>query len=63
MKLLLLCLGLTVVCAYHKGKHDIVKCNLDMSKVESGFVGSLDFGGGLGDTEVRWPPWRVRVLV
>ncbi|XP_045052762.2 allergen Fel d 4-like [Desmodus rotundus] len=33
MKLLLLCLGLTVVCAYHKGKRDIVKCNLDMSKI------------------------------
>ncbi|KAM5331418.1 allergen Fel d 4-like isoform 3-T3 [Glossophaga mutica] len=32
MKLLLLCLGLTLVCAHHEDDHDIVTSNIDMSK-------------------------------
>ncbi|XP_045696502.1 salivary lipocalin-like [Phyllostomus hastatus] len=33
MKLLLLCLGLTLVCAHHGENHDIVTSNFDMSKI------------------------------
>ncbi|KAM5331415.1 allergen Fel d 4-like [Glossophaga mutica] len=33
MKLLLLCLGLTLVCAHHEDNHDIVRGNIDMSKL------------------------------
>ncbi|XP_066110428.1 lipocalin Can f 6.0101-like [Saccopteryx bilineata] len=33
MKLLLLCLGLTLVCAHKKGHHEVVTSNFDMSKV------------------------------
>ncbi|KAM5331419.1 lipocalin Can f 6.0101-like isoform 4-T4 [Glossophaga mutica] len=33
MKLLLLCLGLTLVCAHHEDDHDIVTSNIDMSKL------------------------------
>ncbi|XP_045696559.1 major allergen Equ c 1-like [Phyllostomus hastatus] len=33
MKLLLLCLGLTVVCAHHEENHDVVTSNFDMSKL------------------------------
>ncbi|KAM5331420.1 allergen Fel d 4-like isoform 1-T1 [Glossophaga mutica] len=32
MKLLLLCLGLTLVCAHHEDNHDVVTSNIDMSK-------------------------------
>ena len=57
--LLLLCLGLTLVCA---SNHDVVKCNFDMSQVEFGECRSLHFGGDLGDSEGRWSSWRVRVF-
>ncbi|XP_054440490.1 epididymal-specific lipocalin-9 [Pteronotus mesoamericanus] len=33
MKLLLLCLGLTLVCAHHGGDHDVVMSNFTMSKI------------------------------
>ncbi|XP_035877969.1 major allergen Equ c 1-like isoform X2 [Phyllostomus discolor] len=33
MKLLLLCLGLTLVCAHHGENHDVVTSNFDMSKI------------------------------
>ncbi|KAM5331421.1 allergen Fel d 4-like isoform 2-T2 [Glossophaga mutica] len=33
MKLLLLCLGLTLVCAHHEDNHDIVRGNIDRSKL------------------------------
>uniref|UniRef100_G1QFF3 Lipocalin/cytosolic fatty-acid binding domain-containing protein n=1 Tax=Myotis lucifugus TaxID=59463 RepID=G1QFF3_MYOLU len=33
MKLLLLCLGLTLVCAHHEGNHDAVTSNFDISKI------------------------------
>ncbi|XP_036290132.2 lipocalin Can f 6.0101-like [Pipistrellus kuhlii] len=33
MKLLLMCLGLTLVCAHHEGNHDVVTSNFDMSKI------------------------------
>ncbi|XP_028389337.2 major allergen Equ c 1-like [Phyllostomus discolor] len=33
MKLLLLCLGLTLVCAHHEDNHDVVTSNFDMSKI------------------------------
>ncbi|XP_070287075.1 lipocalin Can f 6.0101-like [Myotis yumanensis] len=33
MKLLLMCLGLTLVCAHHGGNHDVVTSNFDMSKI------------------------------
>ncbi|XP_036187368.1 lipocalin Can f 6.0101-like [Myotis myotis] len=33
MKLLLLCLGLTLVCAHHEGNHDVVTSNFDISKI------------------------------
>ncbi|XP_066218861.1 lipocalin Can f 6.0101-like [Saccopteryx leptura] len=33
MKLLLLCLGLTLVCAHEGGHHEVVTSNFDMSKV------------------------------
>ncbi|XP_066110431.1 lipocalin Can f 6.0101-like [Saccopteryx bilineata] len=33
MKLLLLCLGLTLVCAQEGGNHEVVTSNFDMSKV------------------------------
>uniref|UniRef100_M0QRX7 Desmallipin-7 n=1 Tax=Desmodus rotundus TaxID=9430 RepID=M0QRX7_DESRO len=33
MKLLLLCLGLTLVCAHFEKNRDIVKCNFNMSQI------------------------------
>ncbi|KAM5331410.1 allergen Fel d 4-like isoform 3-T3 [Glossophaga mutica] len=33
MKLLLLCLGLTLVCAHHEDNHDIVRGNIDLPKL------------------------------
>ncbi|XP_023608990.1 major allergen Equ c 1-like [Myotis lucifugus] len=33
MKLLMMCLGLTLVCAHHEGNHDVVTSNFDMSKI------------------------------
>ncbi|XP_035877966.1 major allergen Equ c 1-like isoform X4 [Phyllostomus discolor] len=33
MKLLLLCLGLTLVCAHHEQNHGVVTSNFDMSKI------------------------------
>ncbi|XP_035877971.1 major allergen Equ c 1-like [Phyllostomus discolor] len=33
MKLLLLCLGLTLACAHHEDNHDVVTSNFDMSKL------------------------------
>ncbi|XP_035877958.1 major allergen Equ c 1-like isoform X2 [Phyllostomus discolor] len=33
MKLLLLCLGLTLVCAHHGENHDVVTSNFNMSKI------------------------------
>ncbi|XP_035877967.1 major allergen Equ c 1-like [Phyllostomus discolor] len=33
MKLLLLCLGLTLVCAHHEDSHDVLTSNFDMSKI------------------------------
>ncbi|XP_011381975.1 allergen Fel d 4-like [Pteropus vampyrus] len=33
MKLLLLCLGLTLVCAYEEGNHDVVTSNINMAKI------------------------------
>ncbi|XP_053512308.1 lipocalin Can f 6.0101-like [Artibeus jamaicensis] len=33
MKLLLLCLGLTLVCAHNEEKHDVVTSNFDMAKI------------------------------
>ncbi|XP_045696558.1 lipocalin Can f 6.0101-like [Phyllostomus hastatus] len=33
MKLLLLSVGLTLVCAHHEEKHDVVTSNFDMSKI------------------------------
>ena len=35
MKLLLLCLGLTLVWVHCEENHEVVKCNFNMSQVES----------------------------
>lgn len=50
MKLLLLCLGLTLVCAHHEESHEVVTRDLDVSKVEWGSIEISDFAGGLGDS-------------
>ena len=42
MKLPLLCLGLTLVCAHKEGNPDAVRSNFDISKV--GAVENSDFG-------------------
>lgn len=60
MKLLLLCLGLTLVCAHPA----VVTKNFDYSKVES--VDNSDFGlsgGGFEASRVRWFHWKAGVLL
>ncbi|EPQ08738.1 Salivary lipocalin [Myotis brandtii] len=37
MKLLLLCLGLTLVCAHDEGNPDVVTSNFDISKISGGW--------------------------
>ncbi|XP_045696907.1 lipocalin Can f 6.0101-like [Phyllostomus hastatus] len=41
MKLLLLCLGLTLVCAHHEENHDVVTSNFDMSKISGEWHSTL----------------------
>ena len=53
MKLLLLCLGLTLVCAQPQEGQDVVTCKLDLTKVELRECRTLDIGCGLGDSEAR----------
>jgi hypothetical protein len=47
MKLLILCLGLTLVCA-NEIKNDYVEKNFDPSKVESWSRATSDFGRWFG---------------
>lgn len=52
MKLLLLSLGLTLVCAHEKGNHEVVRSNFNMSQV--GLVEHSDFWLWVGWRIMKW---------
>ena len=64
MKLLLLCLGLTLICVHPKVHSEVVTKNFDIPKVES--VDNSDFGlWGVvfEDSQARWFRWKAGVLL
>lgn len=63
MMLLLLCLGLTLVCAYEEGNHDVVTSNIDISKVDFWKIVTLNYAGWFGGFSGKLVLLKVGVIL